>query len=518
MAVTCVCVCLRRLCLRQHGGIVHVGFGCLGCVGSGGVRGMSSGWDTTFTGLYPAAGPEGPSWCGSGACACVGCGGACVSKPPSTKFVLPDAAARPSASRPIGKEKRDATQQAATEPRTAPMSEPASAGTPLRLTRDKDGRSYWTFDASLTTHNRFDLFAAVATLPTGIDVKSAIDQIKAQALLQAEARLDPRAIITALLSKERHAAIAAAFNVRPSIGKGMGGFGAKSFRRGELILAEAPLVHWRIDAGVEVTRESLQAKVDELSPPDREAFYALCQNAQYGAEKHAYGIWLSNAFPTDATNAGTLGTPGAVAMRRSSAIYVGYCRLNHSCAPNVHGAWNAMRGRQTMFALRDISEGEELVVSYLGNMGEEQPKGEALAESDARCARLGELYDEIRDAVSMSAFQNEVEAVLKTSRGGSMQRVHALREQRRAAGVALLEERLELLKREASPGCASRAWDTLEALHRFCLEMGDDAAAERYAARAAESALIALGEQSAEYERYSRASGSASGAARGFRD
>jgi hypothetical protein len=419
------------------------------------------------------------------------------------------------------------------------MSEPASAGTPLRLTRDKDGRSYWTFDASLTTHNRFDLFAAVATLPTGIDVKSAINQIKAQALLQAEARLDPRAIITALLSKERHAAIAAAFNVRPSIGKGMGGFGAKSFRRGELILAEAPLVHWRIDAGVEVTRESLQAKVDELSPPDREAFYALCQNAQYGAEKHAYGIWLSNAFPTDATNAGTLGTPGAVAMRRSSAIYVGYCRLNHSCAPNVHGAWNAMRGRQTMFALRDISEGEELVVSYLGNMGEEQPrkdrreslradfgfvcqctkcqlKGEALAESDARCARLGELYDEIRDAVSMSAFQNEVEAVLKTSRGGSMQRVHALREQRRAAGVALLEERLELLKREASPGCASRAWDTLEALHRFCLEMGDDAAAERYAARAAESALIALGEQSAEYERYSRASGSASGAARGF--
>ena len=68
MAVTCVYVCPRRLCLRQHGGIVHVGFGCLGCVGSGGVRGMSSGWDTTFTGLYPAAGPEGPSWSGSRAC------------------------------------------------------------------------------------------------------------------------------------------------------------------------------------------------------------------------------------------------------------------------------------------------------------------------------------------------------------------------------------------------------------------------------------------------------------------
>ena len=43
------------------------------------------GGGTAFTGLYPAAGPEGPSWCGSRACACVACGGACVSKPPSTK-------------------------------------------------------------------------------------------------------------------------------------------------------------------------------------------------------------------------------------------------------------------------------------------------------------------------------------------------------------------------------------------------------------------------------------------------
>ena len=37
------------------------------------------GGGTAFTGLYPAAGPEGPSWCGF---VC----GACVSKPPSTKF------------------------------------------------------------------------------------------------------------------------------------------------------------------------------------------------------------------------------------------------------------------------------------------------------------------------------------------------------------------------------------------------------------------------------------------------
>ena len=45
----------------------------------------------------PAAGPEGPSWSGSRACACVGCGGACVSKPPSTKprfFFAPPASSK----------------------------------------------------------------------------------------------------------------------------------------------------------------------------------------------------------------------------------------------------------------------------------------------------------------------------------------------------------------------------------------------------------------------------------------
>ena len=37
---------------------------------------------SAFTGLYPAAGPEGPGVGVGWACACVGCGGACVSKPP----------------------------------------------------------------------------------------------------------------------------------------------------------------------------------------------------------------------------------------------------------------------------------------------------------------------------------------------------------------------------------------------------------------------------------------------------
>jgi hypothetical protein len=266
-----------------------------------------------------------------------------------------------------------------------------------------------------------------------------------------------------------------------------------------------------------------------MHPADRDAFFELCQNAEYGTEKHPYGIWLSNAFPTDGTNAGTV---GASDIKRSSAIYAGYCRLNHSCSPNVHGAWNDMRGKQTMYAMRDIKQGEELVVSYLGSIGE-QPRearreslrtdfgfictcakcllaDDALSQSDARCERLLTLTGLIREAVSSSGFQREVAAAMAKRGVASVpsradaQLITTLREKRKASGIALLEERLALLDADGQGG---RSWDTLEALHRFCSEMGDEVLAQRYAARAAQSARMALGEDSVEYVKYAKLSG-----------
>jgi hypothetical protein len=85
----CVSVAVPERSLRQRGGIVYVGLlWDVGLCWFWGRTGCPQGGGTAFTGLYPAAGPEGPSWSGSRACACVGCGGACVSKPPSTNFLF----------------------------------------------------------------------------------------------------------------------------------------------------------------------------------------------------------------------------------------------------------------------------------------------------------------------------------------------------------------------------------------------------------------------------------------------
>ena len=69
------------------------------------------------------------------------------------------------------------------------------------------------------------------------------------------------------------------------------------------------------------------------SEPECEAvqrtFWSLCQNQAHGSVKHAFGIWLTNAYPTDGMHAD--------AAERSSAVFAHICRLNHSCCPNLHG-------------------------------------------------------------------------------------------------------------------------------------------------------------------------------------
>ena len=386
-----------------------------------------------------------------------------------------------------------------------------------------------------------DLAARVASLPVGVEVKEAIALL--ESTLPPGATLDKRAVVVALLARGREGATLTAVRVMGASGKGLGGFAARDYERGECILDEAPLLEWSVAPGEPVTRAALDACVDALSPANRVAFYALCQNAEHGEQKSAYGIWLSNAFPTDGTNRGAKATPAASAERRSGAVFSTYCRLNHSCAPNVHGCWNPACGRQTMYALRDIQRGDELQVSYLGRL--DLPRcdrraslqrdfgfkcscarcsmdADALGRSDARMTRLTALRGSIATAVSSRGYQEAVGALLARRGAPTLERLiggggpkvggaasaispavveemRAVRQQWLGAGLSLLEERLSLLGEEGGAGLAL-AWDTLETASRFCHMMGDHAASRRYGARATECARLALGTQSAEYQ------------------
>lgn len=48
------------------------------------------------------------------------------------------------------------------------------------------------------------------------------------------------------------------------------------------------------------------------------------------------------------------------------AVFLLSSRLNHSCEPNVFQSFNPTLGMKTVYAMRDIEAGEELVTNYIG--------------------------------------------------------------------------------------------------------------------------------------------------------
>ena len=142
-------------------------------------------------------------------------------------------------------------------------------------------------------------------------------------------------------------------------GKGLGLFahGAGGFAAGERVLFEAPLLSRSLDAIEREVQEGravaeMAAAVETVLRPEQAAqFHALSMSAVHGERKHAYGIWMSNAYPTEE------------APTEWGAVFEVASRFNHSCAPNAHIAWNARSRRMTVHALADIAEGEEVTVA-----------------------------------------------------------------------------------------------------------------------------------------------------------
>jgi len=287
---------------------------------------------------------------------------------------------------------------------------------------------------------------------------------------------------------------ARAFEIRVTrAGSGLGAFAVRGIKRGECMLSEAPLVQWTLLDG-ETTTAGLISRVNALSAADHTTYSNLCQNPMHGrGSKSAYGIWLSNAYPCT--------TPMQVARDQQNgvntgseikAVFTTACRFNHSCSPNAHVAWNGSRGQQTIHALRDITPGEEICVSYLDNasgMPRTQRhdelgfaclctacglQGKLLAQSDKRRSRIGVIF-------------GILESMIRAT-------------DRRA--MTLVMERLQLMEQEGM----REDWNTLYCAASFFGLTGDRCQAGQWAARAAESARYGMGEDSDEFIYYAASS------------
>ncbi|KAF4894958.1 SET domain-containing protein 5 [Colletotrichum fructicola] len=136
-------------------------------------------------------------------------------------------------------------------------------------------------------------------------------------------------------------------------GKGKGMFAARRIARGTRLLAESPVFRVpRDEPNLQKLEAVMAQKVRSLSQAQRQSFLAL-HNCHGTRHSQALGIAKTNALP--------LGS-GA----REGGIFLEASRINHSCRHNAQNTWNADRGQLTVHALRDIDDGEEITISYLG--------------------------------------------------------------------------------------------------------------------------------------------------------
>ena len=290
---------------------------------------------------------------------------------------------------------------------------------------------------------------------------------------------------------------------------GLGAYATRDIKRGTRILVEAPLVEWTIGCGETVTTAGIDTLVNALNQTDRGDYFGLCQNSMHGPVKTFYGVWLSNAYPTDSPlQAARDKLSGIHRDEKRGAVFAGACRFNHACNPNAHAAWNARLGKQTIHALRDIRKNEEVTVSYLADVGTPSHRrcqqllddfgftcvcatcnltGSALAQSNTRRARIGALARLVEVAVN-GGVAGTGNALTVTAVG-----------RKRTNAIALVEERIALMEEEGTDGTS---WDTLYAACAYCRSIGDKVEASKWASRAADMARLALGKDSDEFQQY----------------
>ncbi|KAH9888099.1 hypothetical protein C8Q73DRAFT_794515 [Cubamyces lactineus] len=194
---------------------------------------------------------------------------------------------------------------------------------------------------------------------------------------------------------------------RASHKRGKGLIAARTISRGELVLAEAPLVRQNSP----LSNDTVLSALSTLSEIQQREYFSLA-NAWKGTPQvpPPLGIFKTNAFPCgdhDDLVVGTLAEGGAVFALGS--------RFNLSCSPNVNNYWNDQLGKVTFWAVRDIVEGEELTICYMNPLAPRAARqsrlkarfkfdcacsacslsGEAAGESDERRSTIARLYEEV---------------------------------------------------------------------------------------------------------------------------
>lgn len=132
-------------------------------------------------------------------------------------------------------------------------------------------------------------------------------------------------------------------------GKGRGLVARFDILKGTRIVCEQPFFTTPQLSPVRLLESTIATKLKTLSKTQQRQFLLLHNNFP---GKHPFsGIVKTNALPC--------GPDSPI-----GGIYPNICLINHSCLPNAHNSWNPDSNSETIHAIRDISAGEEITISY----------------------------------------------------------------------------------------------------------------------------------------------------------
>lgn len=163
--------------------------------------------------------------------------------------------------------------------------------------------------------------------------------------------------------------------VRESAGKGLGVFAKSKIPRGTRILSERALL--KVNREQNSNAKDIVLAFEQLPSSQRELFLKLhgytCDSFKRAAEREMEQAWQD----ISELNRKVLAIYAANAF---GDVFLLGSRINHSCLPNVHFAYNPMLKKETFHAIRDIMAGEELTIMYFNAIN--RTKAQRKAESD----------------------------------------------------------------------------------------------------------------------------------------
>lgn len=223
----------------------------------------------------------------------------------------------------------------------------------------------------------------------------------------------------------------ALYEIRSVPTKGYACFALQPLPGGTRILADSPLLIVPI---AHYMHTDIQRAFDALMPADQALYFTLhSAHAQdpttwprtihesVSAPERARIREQHNARCASEASLVSVYQTNCMEMGSGAAIFPHASRFNHACNPNACFSWNAGIGKETIHAMCDIGEGEEITISYCDMVHEKRLRAYELKHygfvCDCRACVEGREGSFAFESIGRRMRLGELEGVTRPLRG-----------------------------------------------------------------------------------------------------